>query len=335
MSSLISRRLGRDGPTVQIPGYGAMTIGLSSESLENRFKVLDRAYELGCTFWDTADIYGDSEALIGQWLKRTGRRNDIFLATKFGITLVDGMMGSRNDETYIRECLAQSLRKLKTDTIDLYYCHRLDGITPIENVVKVMAELQSEGKIKYIGLSEVSSDSLRRACKVAKISAVQVEYSPFSLEIESPTTALLETCRELGVAVVAYSPLGRGFITGQYKSRSDLPEDDYRRHYPRFSEENFAKNLDLVHGFEAVGKKVMASPGQVCLAWLMAQGDDIIPIPGTRKIRYLEENIRSVEVHLDKNDLISIRESVNNAEVAGSRAPPGFDLGLFADSPLL
>jgi aryl-alcohol dehydrogenase-like predicted oxidoreductase len=355
---LPTRKLGKNGPEVTALGFGAM--GLSAfygapESDEERFKVLDRAYELGERNWDSADVYMDNEDLIGKWFKRTGKRDEIFLATKFSNHFVDGQMVQRSDPEYVRRACEKSLQRLGIPTIDLYYCHRLDGKTPIEKTVEAMAQLKKyahslstiahlllpilirhrEGKIRYLGLSEVSSNSLRRACKVHHIDAVQIEYSPFTLDIESPEIALLKTCRELGVATVAYSPLGRGMLTGAYKSPADFEEGDFRKYAPRFSEENFPKNLKLADEIGAIAKKKGCTAGQLTLAWLLAQGDDIIPIPGTKKIKYLEENMKALEIKLTKEEEKEIRKAVEGAEVHGLRYPEGMAGKLFAESPEL
>ncbi|KAI9880984.1 MAG: hypothetical protein M1830_009478 [Pleopsidium flavum] len=336
---LPTRQLGKNGPQVTALGFGGM--GLSAfygkpTPDEERFGVLDRAYELGELHWDSADVYGDNEDLIGKWFKRTGKRNEIFLATKFGnVFTPDGNRTIKSDPEYVKEACAKSLKRLGIETIDLYYCHRLDGKTPIEKTVQAMAELKKEGKIKYLGLSECSSTSLRRAHAIHPISAVQIEYSPFSLDIEDPQINLLSTCRELGVAVVAYSPLGRGFVTGQYKSRDDFEEDDFRRLSPRFSEENFPKNLKLVDEIAALAKSKGCTPGQLTLAWLLKQGNDIIPIPGTKKVKYLEENLAALKVDLSKDEVAEIRKAVENAEVHGGRYPEAMAGALFADTPPL
>lgn len=264
---LPTRKLGKNGPQVPALGFGLM--GLSAfygkpQSDNERFKVLDRAYELGETFWDSADMYQDSEDLVGKWFARTGKRNDIFLATKFAYRVVgEGENMKRmvdSSPEYCREACAKSLKRLGVETIDLYYCHRVDRKTPIERTVEAMVQLKKEGKIKYLGLSEISSATLRRACKVHHIDAVQIEYSPFCIDIEQPQVDLLKTCRELGVAVVAYSPLGRGLLTGAYKSPSDFEEGDFRKFAPRFSSENFPKNLKLVDGITSLANKKKCSP---------------------------------------------------------------------------
>jgi len=315
-------------------------MGLSSfygetASDEERFKVLDRAYELGQTNWDSADIYGDSEELIGKWFSRTGKRDEIFLATKFANKSEGGKRSVDSSPEYLKQAVEKSLKRLGIKTIDLYYCHRVDKKTPIEKTVQAMAELKKEGKIKYLGLSEVSSETLRRAHKVHPISAVQIEYSPFAIDIENPQINLLKTARELGVAIVAYSPLGRGFVTGSYRSPDDFEKGDFRRNLPRFSAENFPKNLKLTDGIVAIAKKKGISAGQLTLAWLLAQGDDIIPIPGTKKIKYVEENLGALDVKLSKEEEKEVRDLVEKAEVHGTRYSEAALGHLFADTPPL
>lgn len=338
---LPTRQLGKDGPQVTALGYGAM--GLSAfygapDSDAMRLQFLDRLYELGCHNWDSADMYRDSEDLLGKWFaKNKDKRNNVFLATKFANKMTADGKGieQRSDPEYVREACAKSLKRLGLQTIDLYYCHRVDGKTPIEETVKAMAELKKEGKIRYLGLSEVSSETLRRACKVHHIAAVQIEYSPFSMDIEDPNIALLKICRELGVATVAYSPLGRGFLTGTIRSPDDFEEGDFRKRAPRFSKENFPKNLELVDHIAALAKKKGCTPGQLTLAWLMRQGDDIIPIPGTKKLKYLEENLGALDVKLSDSEDKEIRDAIEKAEVIGERYPAGMSGQLFADTPPL
>jgi len=344
---LPTRKLGKFGP--QVPALGFGTMGLSAfygktASDAERFEVLDRAYELGETFWDSADVYGDSEDLLGKWFKRTGKRDQIFLATKFGNRVLPSDGPGANgpprravDTTpeYCKEACAKSLKRLGVESIDLYYVHRVDRKTPIEKTVAAMVELKKEGKIKYLGLSEISSDTLRRACKVHHIDAVQIEYSPFSMDIEDPSIGLLKTCRELGVAIVAYSPLGRGFLTGALKSPADFEEGDFRSYSPRFSAENFPKNLKLVDGIVGIAKQKDCTPGQLTLSWLLAQGDDVIPIPGTKKIKYLEENLGALEVKLTPEENQAIRKLVESADIQGGRYPEGLAGFLFADTPPL
>ena len=336
---LPTRPLGRNGPQVTALGFGAMGLSAfygATEPDEQRFTVLDRAHELGQTFWDSADVYMDNEDLIGKWFAKTGKRSEIFLATKFANRVKpDGTREVRSDPDYVKEACAKSLQRLGVETIDLYYCHRVDRKTPIEKTVQAMKELKDEGKIKYLGLSEVSAETLRRAHAVHPIAAVQIEYSPFSLDIEDPQIALLKTCRELGVATVAYSPLGRGFVTGQYKSPDDFEEGDFRRNAPRFSRENFPKNLELVDKLAQVAQKKGCTTGQLTLAWLMKQGEDIIPIPGTKKIKYLEENLGALDVQLSDEEEREIRQAVEGAEVHGGRYPEAYAASLFADTPKL
>ncbi|CAF1033687.1 unnamed protein product [Rotaria sordida] len=338
MSKMPTRQLGKNGPEVSSMGYGAMGLSAfygSCASDEERFKVLDRAIELGSNFIDTADVYGDSEELIGKYLKKyPEQRKKIFLATKFGfVTSPDGKFSVRGDAEYVRQANERSLKRLGLDSIDLYYAHRIDKNVPIEETIKAMKELIDNGKIKYIGLSECSSDTLRRAYSIHPISCVQIEYSPFSLDIERDDIALLNTCRQLGVAIVCYSPLGRGFFTGQIKSPDDFEENDFRKNLPRFSKENFQKNLQLVEDLKEIAKKKNCTPGQLTLAWILAQGNDFIPIPGTSKIKNLEENIGAIHIHLTNQEVKQIRQACEKANVFGERYASGFIDDLFADSP--
>ncbi|KAJ3504301.1 hypothetical protein NLJ89_g8004 [Agrocybe chaxingu] len=328
-----TRKIGNDD--VSEIGFGLM--GLSAfygpiGSDEERFKVLDAALEEGCTFWDTADIYGDSEDLVGKWFKRTGKRDQIFLATKFGFTPTF----PNGKPEYVKSSCEKSLKRLGVETIDLYYIHRADKTVPIEHTVGAMAELVKEGKVRYLGISEVSSETLRRAHAVHPIAAFQVEYSPFCLDIEDEKIALLKTCRELGITVVAYSPLGRGMLTGTYRSHSDIPPDDARTHIPRFSEANFPNIVKLVDGVKELGKKHDATASQVTLAWLLAQGNDIIPIPGTKKIKYLKENLDASKIKLSPEEVAQVRKIANDADATvGDRYPPALMEQLFADTPSL
>ncbi|KAJ7080948.1 NADP-dependent oxidoreductase domain-containing protein [Mycena belliarum] len=332
--SIPTRKLGQ-APAVSEIGFGAMGISAfygAIESDEERFKVLDAAYESGCRHWDTAHLYMDSEELLGKWFKRTGKRSEIFLATKFGVTT---QYEVRSDPAFIREQVETSLSRLGVDYIDLYYQHRVDPKTPIEVVVGTMAELVKEGKVKYLGLSECSAKALRRAHAVHPISAVQIEYSPFALYIEDPKIALLETARELGVAIVAYSPLGRGLLTGQYKSQDQFDKDDSRRNIPKYSAENFPKILDVVSRLKDIGKKHGATAGQVTLAWILAQGPDFFVIPGTKKIKYLQENIGAAKIKLSADEVAAVRKIAEESEVPGERYPEFVMAGLLLDSPEL
>ncbi|KAJ2822223.1 hypothetical protein GGI24_004005 [Coemansia furcata] len=332
MSAIPTIEIGVPGDKVRVPRIGLGTMGMSSiygavddsESL----KVLNHAIDMGCTFWDTADLYGagHNERLLGQVLKN--RRNEVFLCTKFGVMhteagpdfkgnfdkLVTGISGKPD---YVRSQVDVSLRRLGIDKIDLYYQHRIDPDTPIEDTVGAMAELVKEGKVRYIGISECTADQLRRAYKVHPIAAVQLEYSPWTTHIE--TNGLLDTCRELGVTVVAYSPLGRGFMTGQIRSIDDLDKDDWRRTNPRFKPEHFANNLKLVDAFEDLAKKRGCKAGQIALAWLLAQEKNLIVIPGTKRIKYLDENLGAGQITLTEEEIETLRGYVDAANVQGER----------------
>ncbi|KAL7628598.1 hypothetical protein AAE478_000113 [Parahypoxylon ruwenzoriense] len=339
MSPIPTRPLGKNGPAVTRIGYGTMGLSIAyGKPLpdEERLNVLDRAHEIGETFWDTSDFYGDAEDLIGKWFAKTGKRSDIFLATKFGaLQLEDGNFGFRGDAGYVREACEKSLKRLGVDYIDLLYPHRLDGSTPIEYIVAEMAKLKEEGKIRHLGLCEVSAATLRRAHAVHPISAVQLEYSPFTTDLEDPAVGIIPTCRELGVAIVAYSPLSRGLLSGQIKTHTDFGPDDVRRIYPRFSAENFPKNLAIVDELVAIAKEKGCTAAQLALAWLLSLGDDIFPIPGTTKIPSLEENCAAASIALTADESARIRSRVNEASCHGARWPPEHGLGLFADTPTL
>ncbi|KAH8878586.1 Aldo/keto reductase [Thozetella sp. PMI_491] len=319
----ILRQLGRRGPQVAAIGFGAMSIGGAygpAGSDEERFKLLDRAHELGTTFWDTADIYGDSEEVIGKWFAKTGKRNDIFLASKFGLVFKDSGVAINSSPEYVKAACESSLKRLGVEVIDLYYCHRVDGVTPVEKTIEAMVELKNQGKIKYLGISEVSSDTLRRAHAVHPISALQMEYSPFCLDIENPKIALLDTCRELGIAVVAYSPMGRGLLTG-VKTAEDVAKDTFLSTVPKFSKENFPKIMKLVEKIKEVATKKSCTAAQLTLAWVLAQGDDFFAIPGTRSPKYLEENFRAMDITLTSQEKEDIREAVRQTEIPGDRYP--------------
>ncbi|KAF7974969.1 hypothetical protein HWV62_10705 [Athelia sp. TMB] len=338
MSTAVTRKIGDNVfPAI---GYGAMGIAAfygKAQPDEERFKILDAVYDRGVRHWDTANVYMDSEELIGKWFKRTGKRDEIFLATKFGLG-ADSATGNGIDGSpaNVHVSIERSLKRLGTDHVDLFYLHRADPRTPIEHTVGAMAELVKAGKVKYLGLSEISAATLRRAHAVHPIAAIEVEYSPFTLDIEDPKIALLQTARELGVQVVAYAPLGRGLLTGQYKSPDDFEERDFRRKVPRYSKENFPKILRLADGLKKIGEKHGATAGQVSLAWLLAQGEDIIPIPGTTKVKYLEENIAAANVKLTQEDLQEVRKAAEDADATeGTRYPEGSATLLFADTPAL
>jgi len=329
--SLPTRKIGKS----QVTAIGFGTMGLSAfygspGSDEERLEFLDALYASGCTFWDTADRYGDSEDLLSKWFKKSGKRDEIFLATKFGVT----PKGINGTPEYCKEAFEKSLRRLGVDSVDLYYLHRADKNVPIEKTVGAMAEFVKAGKVKYLGLSECSAETLRRAHAVHPISAFQVEYSPFTLDIEDENVGLLKTCRELGITVIAYSPLGRGLITGQYKSPDDFEDGDFRRSVARYSKENFPRILQLADGLKQIGEKHNATAGQVALAWLLAQGEDIIPIPGTRKTKYLKENLGALKVNLTPADLQQVRVEAQNADAAQGDRYPNMD-AIFVDTPKL
>jgi aryl-alcohol dehydrogenase-like predicted oxidoreductase len=291
---------------------------------EESIATIDRALELGVNFLDTADVYGPhlNEELVGRAI--VGRRSQFIVATKFGIVRDPknpAARGVNGKPEYVRQSCEDSLRRLGIETIDLYYQHRVDPSTPIEETVGAMAQLVKEGKVRYLGLSEASAKTLRRAMKIHPIAALQTEYS---LWTRDPEDEILSTCRELGIGFVAYSPLGRGFLTGQFKRFEDLPEGDFRRNSPRFQGDNFHKNLDLVRSVEEIAREKKCAPSQLALAWVLAQGDDIVPIPGTKRRKYLEENVNALKVKLTSDDLRRIDEAFPQGLAAGSRYPESF-----------
>lgn len=316
------RQLGKNGPWVSALGLGCMgmsdfyTTGLDEkESLAT----LERALELGVTMLDTADVYGPhtNEELLGRFLK--GRRNQVFLATKFGIVRDPAnpqARGTNGHPDYVRKSVEGSLKRLGTDVIDLYYQHRPDPTVPVEETMGALADLVREGKIRYIGLSEVPVSILERAHNVHPVTALQTEYSLWSRDVEAD---ILPACERLGIGFVPYSPLGRGFLTGQIRSMDDLDADDYRRDSPRFQGENFAKNLQLAEKIGELAQEKGVKPSQLALAWVLSRGDNMVPIPGTKRRHYLEENIAALDVSLSEAEIAAIEAVFPFRVAAGDR----------------
>jgi aryl-alcohol dehydrogenase-like predicted oxidoreductase len=319
-TTMTTRTLGQDKLTVSTLGLGCM--GMSefygpTDDAES-IRVIRRALDLGCFFLDTADVYGPfvNEILVGKAI--AGRRDEVVVATKFGNERrPDGSwVGVNGKPDYVRAACDASLQRLGVEVIDLYYQHRVDKTIPIEDTVGAMKELVEAGKVRHLGLSEASPSTIRRAHAVHEITALQTEYSVWTRD---PEDDVLPTVRELGIGFVAYSPLGRGFLTGEIKNADDFADDDFRKHSPRFQGENFQRNLDLVEQIRDIAITKNCTPGQLAIAWLLAQGDDIVPIPGTKRLRYLEENAGAVDVHLSDDDLARIDAVAPIGASAGER----------------
>jgi aryl-alcohol dehydrogenase-like predicted oxidoreductase len=317
-----TRTLGPAGPEVSELGLGCMGMSAfygTADEGEARATIA-RALELGCNFLDTSDMYGPytNEELLGSAI--AGCRDEVFLATKFGIKLVEeGNLLDRiidGSAAYVREACEASLRRLGTEHIDLYYQHRVDPNTPIEETVGAMAELVKEGKVRHLGLSEASAETIRRAHAVHPIAAVQTEYSLWTRDVEAE---ILPTLKELGIALVAYSPLGRGFLSGRFSSTDELEESDYRRHGPRFTGENLTQNLALAERVRELASERDITPGQLALAWVLSRWEHVVPIPGTKRVSYLEENLAAAEVELSDADAQAIADAIPAA--AGTRYP--------------
>ena len=322
------RNLGKLGPPVSVIGLGCMSIGIadvytsSAQGEQEAIDVIHRALDLGINFLDTANVYGDSEIKVGKAIH--GRRDATVVATKFGFTSASSSDERRSDAVdgspeNVRRARDQSLQRLSTEWIDLYYLHRVDPKVPIEETVGAMAELVQQGKVRHLGLSEAAPDTVRRPHRVHPIAAVQTEYSLFSRE---PEEGLLQTLRDLGISLVAYSPLGRGFLSGRFRSIDELAPGDWRRGNPRFQGKQFAKNLATADRLRQIAEKKKCTPAQLALAWLIQRHNDVIPIPGTSNLSRLEENVRATEVHLTEDEFAGIEQTVPKGAAVGERYAP-------------